>query len=65
MSTEYPFQRRLGAIPLRNGRTQFRVWAPEPTEVLLRTGGADRALDLVGHGIYEAELDVPAGSDYQ
>lgn len=65
MSIEYPFQRRLGAFPLRNGRTQFRVWAPEPTEVLLRTGGADHALDLVGHGIYEAELDVPAGADYQ
>ena len=28
--TEYPFERRLGAHPLRTGRTEFRVWAPEP-----------------------------------
>ena len=27
---EYPFLRRLGAFPLRTGRTEFRVWAPEP-----------------------------------
>ncbi|MBE2317585.1 malto-oligosyltrehalose trehalohydrolase [Solirubrobacter sp. CPCC 204708] len=65
MSADYPFLRRLGAFPGRHGRTEFRVWAPDPTEVLLRAAGADHALDLVGHGIYEAVLDVPAGTDYE
>ncbi len=65
MSAEYPFQRRLGAFPLRSGHTEFRVWAPVPAEVRLRAGGADHALEHVGHGIYEAALDVPSGTDYQ
>ena len=30
---EFPFQRRLGAFPLRAGRTEFRVWAPNPHEI--------------------------------
>ena len=53
---EYPFQRRLGAFPLRTGRTEFRVWAPNPDEIVLRVGGRDHALEpgrlrhLRGHG---------------
>ena len=41
--TEYPFERRLGATPLRSGRTEFRVWAPNPDEVRLRVGGEEGA----------------------
>jgi maltooligosyltrehalose trehalohydrolase len=63
--SELPFQRRLGAFPLRSGRTEFRVWAPRPDEVLLRTGGRDQALEPVGFGIYEATVDAAPGDDYQ
>jgi maltooligosyltrehalose trehalohydrolase len=65
LTDDYPFLRRLGAFPLRSGRTEFRVWAPEPTEVLLRLNGSDHALDLVGHGVYEATLDAAPGEDYE
>jgi maltooligosyltrehalose trehalohydrolase len=63
--TEYAFERRLGATPLRNGRTEFRVWAPEPDELRLRIGGADRPLEDAGYGIYEATVDAGAGDDYE
>jgi maltooligosyltrehalose trehalohydrolase len=63
--TEYPFERRLGATPLRNGRTEFRVWAPTPDEVRLRVGGADHPLEHAGYDIYEATLDAGAGADYE
>ncbi len=62
---EYPFERRLGATPLRNGRTEFRVWAPNPDDVRLRTGGSDHALEDAGYGIYEATVDAGAGDDYE
>ena len=62
---EYPFQRRLGAFPLRNGRTEFRVWAPNPGEIALRVGGAEHALEPAGFGIFEATVDAGAGDDYE
>jgi maltooligosyltrehalose trehalohydrolase len=62
---EYPFQRRLGAFPLRAGRTEFRVWAPNPDEIVLRVDGSDHALEPVGFGIYEATVDATAGDDYE
>ena len=63
--TEYAFERRLGATPLRNGRTEFRVWAPNPGEVRLRLGGADHPLEDAGYGIYEATVDAGTGDDYE
>ena len=65
MTDAYPFQRRLGAFPLRSGRTEFRVWAPEPEAVALRVRGADHPLEHVGHGIYETVLDAEPGDDYE
>ena len=63
--TEYPFERRLGATPLRNGRTEFRVWAPNPDAVRLRVGAAEHPLEEVGYGIYEATVDAAAGDEYE
>ena len=63
--SEYPFQRRLGAFPLRNGRTEFRVWAQKPDAVLLRLSGTDHPLEHVGFDIYEATVDAGTGSDYE
>jgi maltooligosyltrehalose trehalohydrolase len=62
--TEFPFERRLGATPLRSGRTEFRVWAPTPGEIVVRTGGRDHPLEHAGYDIYEATLDVDPGEDY-
>ena len=47
-----PFERRLGAFPLGDGRAELRVWAPRAHELSLRIGGHDRALDDVGYGVY-------------
>jgi maltooligosyltrehalose trehalohydrolase len=63
--TQYPFERRLGATPLRNGRTEFRTWAPSPAEVGLRIGGVDVALEHAGYGVYEATVDAGTGDDYE
>jgi maltooligosyltrehalose trehalohydrolase len=61
----YPFERRLGAFPLRNGRTEFRVWAQKPDDVILRVDGADHPLEPAGYDIYEATIDADPGSDYE
>jgi maltooligosyltrehalose trehalohydrolase len=63
--TDYAFERRLGATPLRNGRTEFRVWAPNPDEVRLRVGGAEHPVEDAGYGIYEATVDAAAGDEYE
>jgi maltooligosyltrehalose trehalohydrolase len=61
---EFPFQRRLGAFPLRTGRTEFRVWAPNPDDIRLRVSGADHALEPAGFDIFEATVDAGEGDDY-
>ncbi|HET6551422.1 MAG TPA: hypothetical protein VFG79_23345, partial [Solirubrobacter sp.] len=63
--SEFPFERRLGAVPLRHGGTEFRVWAPAPERLALRIGGADHALAPAGYDIYEATVDAGAGDDYE
>jgi maltooligosyltrehalose trehalohydrolase len=60
----FPFERRLGAVPLRNGRTEVRAWAPEK-RLSVRVGGADIPLEDVGYGVHEATIDAAAGDDYQ
>jgi maltooligosyltrehalose trehalohydrolase len=60
-----PFERRLGAFPLGDGHTGFRVWAPLPERVSLRVGGREHALEDVGYGVYEAVVKAEAGSDYE
>jgi maltooligosyltrehalose trehalohydrolase len=59
-----PFERRLGAHPLPDGRAEFRVWAPTPREVTLRVSGSDRAMEDAGFGVYEAVVEAAAGADY-
>src|ERR1700710_1608223 len=60
----YPFERPLGAFPQRNGRTEFRVWAPEPERIALRVGDREHALQDAGYGIHEATVDAAPGEDY-
>jgi maltooligosyltrehalose trehalohydrolase len=62
--SEFPFERRLGATPLRNGRTEFRVFS-QKTEPTLRLNGADHRLESAGFDIYEATLDANHGDEYE
>ena len=61
--SDFPFERRLGAIPHR-GRTEFRVWAPKPDQVALRVNDAEHALEHAGFGIHEATVEAAPGDDY-
>jgi maltooligosyltrehalose trehalohydrolase len=59
-----PFERRLGAFPLGDGRAEFRVWAPRAGDVTLSIGGHERRLDAAGLGVYEAVVETLPGADY-
>ncbi len=61
----YPFERRLGAFPLRGGRAELRVWAPRAQAVAVRIGDADTPLTHAGYGIHEATVDAEPGADYR
>jgi maltooligosyltrehalose trehalohydrolase len=62
--TAYPFERRLGAFPLGDGRAEFRVWAPRPERIALTVDGREHALEHAGYGIHEAVLEARPGADY-
>ena len=62
--SELPFERRLGAFPLGDGRAEFRVWAPDAERIALRVDGRERSLDDAGHGVYEAMVETLPGVDY-
>ena len=59
-----PFERRLGAFPLGDGRAEFRVWAPRARDLALRVDGRDRALDDAGLGVHQALVETLPGADY-
>ncbi len=59
-----PFERRLGAFPLGDGRAEFRIWAPSPERVTLRVGETDHELADAGYGILEATVEAAPGDDY-
>lgn len=60
----YPFERRLGARPLGDGRAEIRTWAPRAGAVAVRVGGREQPLEHAGLGIYEAVVPAAAGEDY-
>ena len=62
--TQLPFERRLGAFPLGDGRAELRVWAPRAERLALRIGGAERSLDDAGLGVFEATVEALPGADY-
>jgi maltooligosyltrehalose trehalohydrolase len=61
---DYPWERKLGAFPLRGGGVEFRVWAPHAESIALRIGGHDVQLNGAGYGIYETSTDARPGDDY-
>jgi maltooligosyltrehalose trehalohydrolase len=62
----YPWQRPFGAVPLADGGTEFRVWAPRAKEsVAIRPAGqGDQVLEPEGCGIYSDVIEASAGDDY-
>jgi maltooligosyltrehalose trehalohydrolase len=59
-----PFQRALGAVPVDDGRVEFRVWAPRASSVGVRVRGDVHELARVGDGVYAERVDASAGDDY-
>src|SRR6476646_6278054 len=64
MAVVLPFERPLGARPTGDGATEFRIWAPNPGKLVLRTGGRDHELPDAGLGVREVSLPLAAGEDY-
>jgi maltooligosyltrehalose trehalohydrolase len=62
----YPWQGPLGAVPLGDGRTEFRVWAPKAKEsVAIRLAGqGEQVLEPEGYGLYSDVLEAAPGEDY-
>jgi maltooligosyltrehalose trehalohydrolase len=64
-SDRFPWERRLGATPLSDGRVEFRAWAPAATSVSVRIHGRDHELTDAGFGVREAIVEQAAhGDDY-
>jgi maltooligosyltrehalose trehalohydrolase len=75
---DFPWQRPLGAVPLADGGTEFRVWAPKAEDsVAIRLAGRGRArgvggrdrrgdhqLEPVGYGLYAGTVPAEVGDDY-
>jgi maltooligosyltrehalose trehalohydrolase len=55
---------RLGAVPLGDGTTEVRVWAPTPTRVAVRSRGAEHELAPEGDGFHAGVVPCGAGDDY-
>jgi maltooligosyltrehalose trehalohydrolase len=60
-----PLRRPLGAVPLDDETTEFRVWAPkaERVEVRLRSGDT-HPLEPAGDGVHQVRVPARAGDDY-
>ncbi len=55
-----------GAAPGRDGRTRFRLWAPDAAEVVLELDDAGRhPLERRDDGSFDATLDAPPGTRYR
>ncbi len=61
---EYPWERPLGAHPLGDGQTEFRVWAPHAQSIALALGAEEIGLQDAGYGVYETVVPAPEGADY-
>jgi maltooligosyltrehalose trehalohydrolase len=64
LGDDFPWLRPLGARPLPDGTTEFRVWAPRPRSVALRIGGAEHPLTAEGRGVFAARVPAGEGADY-
>ena len=63
MSTQV-WQRPFGAVPLAEGGTGFRVWAPSAARVDLRLHGRAHPLLPLEDGVFAGEIFADPGDDY-
>jgi len=67
--SQYPWERPLGARPLDDRLTEFRVWSPRSEPKLILGSGRKPSgavpLDHAGYGIYEVVAEAPPGTDYR
>jgi maltooligosyltrehalose trehalohydrolase len=56
--------RRFGAIPVGEGRVEFRVWAPSVSSVVSVRLGSDVPLEPAGDGVHEGVVEAQPGDDY-
>ena len=54
----------LGAVPHGEGRTAFRVWAPDAGSVAIELAGGTHDLRRGDDGVWEGELGAGHGDDY-
>lgn len=64
MTSGYPWERPLGARPIDDRLTEFRVWAPTAGRLFVRVGETEVALEDEGHSVFSAVVPAPAGTDY-
>ena len=60
----FPWERPLGARPVSDVETEFRVWAPRANTIALRLGNDELPLIDAGYGVYELTTRARAGDDY-
>jgi maltooligosyltrehalose trehalohydrolase len=60
-----PWRRRFGAVCFADGRTEFRVWAPNASSVAVRLEAGEHALEPVGDGVFESRISAAAGERYR
>jgi maltooligosyltrehalose trehalohydrolase len=63
-SAHYPWEAPLGARPLADGTSEFRVWAPRAAEVAIRHAGGREPLRKAGFDIWEGPAPVAVDRDY-
>jgi maltooligosyltrehalose trehalohydrolase len=63
MSTQV-WQRPFGAVPLAEGGTAFRVWAPRAERVDVRLHGRDHSLTPLEDGVFAGEVFADPGDEY-
>lgn len=56
---------RLGAWPLADGRTRFRLWAPAAQAASLVLCGEDLPMQAEGDGLFAVDTPAPAGTPYR
>jgi maltooligosyltrehalose trehalohydrolase len=55
----------LGAVPLGDGRTLFRAWAPLARSVAVSLSAGEAPLAAVGDGVWAGEAEAAPGDDYR
>src|SRR5262249_54003224 len=55
----------LGAVPVDDERTTFRVWSPNAQRLAVRVGGQDEELSRADDGTWSGDIVAKEGDDYR